>query len=87
MALKNLLINVSVPPPPAVAVETSPPLSVGITREDAVPAFSGEYTVTPGDEAQTIPCAGLRMTSNITINPVPSNYGRIVWDGSTITVS
>ena len=85
--MKCLQVSVEVSPPLEVAVSAPSPVMIGITREDAVPAFSGAYEVTPGDEAQTIPCAGLRMTSNITINPVPSNYGLIQWDGSTITVS
>lgn len=82
-----LFVEVRLPDPVRVEVATSPPLVVGVTRSDAVPVFGGDYTVTPGDEAQTIPCAGLRMSTDITINPVPSNYGRISWNGSTLTVS
>ena len=87
MPVMDLQVSVEVSPPLEVAVLTPAPVMIGIAREDAVPAFSGGYEVTPGDEAQTIPCAGLRMAGDITINPVPSNYGRIQWDGSTITVS
>lgn len=49
--------------------------------------FLGEYTYDPTDEVQTIEINGLRATDNITINPVPSNYGLITWDGATLTVS
>ena len=28
-----------------------------------------------------------RMTGNVTINPIPSNYGLITWNGAFITVS
>lgn len=49
--------------------------------------FEGEYTYTPSSEAQTIEINGLRATDNITINPIPSNYGLITWDGATLTVS
>ena len=49
--------------------------------------FEGEYTYTPTDETQTIEINGLRATDNITINPIPSNYGLITWDGATLTVS
>lgn len=49
--------------------------------------FEGEYIYTPTDEVQTIEINGLRATDNITINPVPSNYGLITWDGATLTVS
>ena len=49
--------------------------------------YTGEYTVTPSAEAQTLETNGLRMTDNITINPIPNNYGLITWNGLTITVS
>lgn len=49
--------------------------------------YTGEYVFTAGDEAQEIPTEGYRMLHNIVINPVPSNYGLITWNGSTLTVS
>lgn len=49
--------------------------------------FLGEYIYDPSNEVQTIEINGLRATDNITINPVPSNYGLITWDGATLTVS
>ena len=49
--------------------------------------YAGEYEWTPGDMEKAIPIAGLIATRDIKIKPVPSNYGRITWDGSTITVS
>lgn len=49
--------------------------------------YTGEYEVTPSAEAQTLQTNGLRMLGNVTINPIPSNYGLITWDGITLTVS
>lgn len=49
--------------------------------------FEGAYSYTPTNETQTILINGLRATDDITINPIPNNYGLITWDGSTITVS
>lgn len=49
--------------------------------------FTGEYTYTPSGTAQVIEIANMRATQNITINPIPSNYGRITWNGSVLTVS
>lgn len=49
--------------------------------------YTGEYEVTPSDEAQVLETSGLMMTDNVTINPIPSNYGLITWNGSTLTVS
>lgn len=60
-----------------------------LTVPDRVPppTYEGEYTITPGDEAVVLETAGLVMAQNVTINPVPSNYGRITWNGSALTVS
>lgn len=49
--------------------------------------FQGEYEYTPTQNEQVIEIEGLRATQNITVNPIPSNYGLITWNGSTLTVS
>lgn len=49
--------------------------------------YAGEYTVTPTTETQTLLTKNLRMTDNVTINPIPNNYGLITWNGTTLTVS
>lgn len=51
------------------------------------PSYEGEYEVTPSEETQTLATDSLYMRGNITINPIPSNYGLITWNGSTLTVS
>lgn len=51
------------------------------------PSYEGEYEVTPTSETQTLATDSLYMRGNITINPIPSNYGLITWNGSTLTVS
>ena len=64
-------------------------LSVDMTIPKVVQTnpFVGSYEYTPTQETQTILINGLRATDDITINPIPNNYGLITWDGSTITVS
>ena len=49
--------------------------------------YTGVYTVTPSAETQVLQANGLRMLDNVTINPIPNNYGLITWNGSTLTVS
>lgn len=51
------------------------------------PIYGGEYTVTPSDSVQVIPIGGMMAASDVTVQPIPSNYGLITWDGSTLTVS
>lgn len=52
-----------------------------------IPDYDGEYVFTPTQETQTVYANGMRLLDNITINPIPSNYGLITWNGSTLTVS
>lgn len=52
-----------------------------------LPAYTGETTVTPTQETQVLETANHSMLENITVNPIPENYGLITWDGSVLTVS
>ena len=49
--------------------------------------YQGAYTVTPTQQTQTLPTEGLMMTQDVTVNPIPSNYGLITWTGSVLIVS
>lgn len=51
------------------------------------PSYGGDYEITPAEEAQILETDQLYMQGDITINPIPSNYGLITWNGSTLTVS
>ena len=49
--------------------------------------YEGSYAVTPTNETQTLPTSGKLLTRNLTVNPIPSNYGLITWSGAALTVS
>lgn len=49
--------------------------------------YRGSYEVIPSSETQTLSTALLTMTDDVIIHPIPSNYGLITWDGSTLLVS
>ena len=49
--------------------------------------YAGDYTITPSAEEQILVTRNLRMTDNITDNPIPQNYGLITWNGAFLTVS
>lgn len=51
------------------------------------PLYQGTIEVTPSAETQILPTINRTVTDNIVINPIPSNYGLITWNGSTLTVS
>lgn len=61
-------------------------LSSPITMVSGIP-YEGNYEVTPSSETQILSTEMLYMTSNVTINPIPNNYGLITWNGSILTVS
>ena len=48
----------------------------------AAAQYQGSYIVTPTEETQTLPTAGEVLSSDVIINPIPSNYGLITWSGS-----
>lgn len=58
-----------------------------VTQVKAADYYEGATEVTPSEVTQTLPTLGLLLSADITINPIPSNYGLITWDGHTITVS
>ena len=49
--------------------------------------FDGPYEYTPTEETQTIPITMKVASEDIVINPIPSNYGRITWNGAVLSVS
>lgn len=51
------------------------------------PIYHGAYTYTPTSETQVISIHGQMAERDIVIDPVPSAYGRVTWNGSYLTVS
>ena len=49
--------------------------------------YHGATEVVPSSETQTLPTANRMLTEDIIIDPIPSNYGLITYNGSIITVS
>lgn len=49
--------------------------------------YEGGYEVTPTEELQVLQTASRALAQDITVNPIPSNYGLITYDGVSITVS
>ena len=49
--------------------------------------YEGAYTFTPSEETQVVQTADLMLIDDLTINPIPSNYGLITYNGVSITVS
>lgn len=52
-----------------------------------LPTYTGATIVTPSTSEQVLATADKVVTRNIVVNPIPSNYGLITWNGSILTVS
>ena len=49
--------------------------------------YHGAYEVAPTNEYQTLHTTNRVLTHEIVVDPIPSNYGLITWNGSELTVS
>lgn len=49
--------------------------------------YTGATEVTPTQYTQVLNTNGKMVITNITVNPIPSNYGLVTWNGSVLTVS
>lgn len=64
------------------------PMMIGVAvNANTIPDYTGEYVFTPTQGTQTVYIEDKRATQNILINPIPSNYGLITWNGNVLTVS
>lgn len=63
-----------------IEVDTTPVIVDGIP-------YAGPYTVTPTRSQQVLSTSGYTMSGDVTVEPIPSNYGLIAWNGAVLTVS
>ena len=52
-----------------------------------LPIYDGITEITPSHDTQILQTSNKALTRNIVVNPIPSNYGLITWNGSVLTVS
>lgn len=51
-----------------------------------LPWYDGPTEITPSEERQVLQTVDHAVSTNIVVSPIPSNYGRIAWNGSRLTV-
>lgn len=51
------------------------------------PFYTGPYEVTPTQHEQVLFSKDMVLRENVVVNPIPSNYGLITWNGVFINVS
>lgn len=49
--------------------------------------YDGDYIITPSNVAQEIQTKNKAMLHNLVVQPIPSDYGKITWDGVTLMIS
>ena len=67
-------------------LDGTPDKILKITEYD-LPVYDGIAEITPSQDTQILQTSNKTLTRNIVVNPIPSNYGLITWNGSTLTVS
>lgn len=58
---------------------------IKVTEHD-LPVYTGQTEITPSEDTQVLQTANKTVVQDITVNPIPSNYGRLLWTGNTLTV-
>ena len=50
-------------------------------------SYEGSYTIIPTTQSQILSTTNLWMKQDLTIAPIPKNYGLISWNGSVLTIT
>ena len=69
-----------------IHLDGTPDKVIKVTEYD-LPVYDGVTEVTPSQDTQILQTSNKAVTRNIVVNPIPSNYGLITWDGSRLTIS
>ena len=67
-------------------LDGTPDKVIKVTDYD-LPVYDGVTEVTPSQDTQILQTSNKTLRRNIVVNPIPSNYGLVTWNGSVLTVS
>lgn len=62
-------------------------ITLDLGNDIAYPTYTGETEFTPTQQAQIVFTSGKVVLDNITINPIPSNYGLVTYHANIITIT
>lgn len=51
-----------------------------------LPVYDGITEITPSQDTQILQTSNKALARNIVVNPIPEDYGRLLWSGNTLTV-
>lgn len=90
MTSRALTFTLDAPEPLGFELHSPRPLGFDVPGFTVVrrgfPTYEGPVTVVPGEEAQVLATAETSVLQNIEVGAIPSNYGRIDWDGTVLSV-
>ena len=69
-----------------IPLDGSPDKVLKVAEYD-LPVYDGITEITPSQDTQILQTSNKTLTRNIVVNPIPSNYGLVAWNGSVLTVS
>lgn len=87
MSEQPIKVRVGKPLRARLIVEPEPQLRLKASGGSVIPEYHGEYTVVPSQSRQVLRTAGEQLLHDVVVEAIPSNYGLIAWNGSTLTVS
>ena len=66
-------------------MDGTPDKVIKVTEYD-LPVYDGITEITPSQDTQILQTSNKTLTRNIVVNPIPEDYGRLLWSGNTLTV-
>lgn len=92
MASDTYILDVDDDEPIGLAVDDDVGIEFGTdeyirTHSTDYPTYDGPTEFTPSRESQVVETTAHVLLADIVINPIPSNYGLIQWNGAVLTVS
>lgn len=58
----------------------------GGQQQSSIEAYTGAYTVTPTEATQSLATANKRMTADVEVEEIPTDYGQVSQSGDTLTM-
>lgn len=93
MIVNPIVVDMDVGTPTKVPMSVETPTTVGMGFNETInviirPITLEDKSITPSDNAQIVTFdEGYQGLRQVTVDPIPSNYGKIEWNGSVLSVT
>lgn len=79
-------ISLHTDPDARISFGTGADTSMVMTAEAGHPEYVGPVEVIPSEQEQVLHTARTSVESDIIVHRIPSNWGRVYWDGSILSI-